>query len=129
MSVKEGVTRFDASPARTGRRRGGLPDRGGHRRGELARLEARGCDLFAQQDAAEDLVRPLQDRPVPVEREILTPGYAGDYSSFLRYTERAAAEHGLETRDILVEVGGLGLVGGQEDLIVDIALDLAATKK
>ena len=128
MAVRAGATQIDGSVRRFGAGAGNTPldafvgicDKLGWKTG---------VDFMKIINASEDVVKPAMPEECQLDRMTLMMGYAGVYSSFLRHAERAAQTYGLDTRDILVEVGRRGLVGGQEDMIVDVALDLAGRTK
>ena len=88
-----------------------------------------GVDLFKVSDVAEDLIQPLLDFPVRIDRNALTLGYAGVYSSFLLFAQRAEAKYGISAREILLELGRQKMVGGQEDMIEDTALTMARKRE
>jgi len=123
-AVEAGASRIDGSVAGLGAGAGNTP-----LEIFVAVLERMGVksgvDLFSIMDVAEDLVVPMMDHPIRVDREALTLGYAGVYSSFLLFAQRAAKKYGVAARDILVELGRRGTVGGQEDMIEDVAITLS----
>jgi 4-hydroxy-2-oxovalerate/4-hydroxy-2-oxohexanoate aldolase len=123
-AIDAGAVRIDGSAAGLGAGAGNTPlevlvavlDRMGANHG---------IDLYKIMDVAEDLVVPMMDQPIRVDRDALTLGYAGVYSSFLLFAQRARAKYGVTARDLLVELGRRGTVGGQEDMIEDLALTMA----
>jgi 4-hydroxy-2-oxovalerate/4-hydroxy-2-oxohexanoate aldolase len=123
-AVEAGANRIDGSLAGLGAGAGNTPLEVFIAVCERMGIET-GVDLFKAMDIAEDKVVPMMDHLVRVDRDSLTLGYAGVYSSFLLFAKRSAEKYKLSTRDILVELGRRRTVGGQEDMIEDLALDMA----
>ena len=127
VAVQEGATLADACLAGIGAGAGNC-----QMEALVAALQRHGIDtgidLWTLQDLADEVVRPLMTRPVVIDRLTLTQGYAGVPGSFLLHATRAAERFGVDARDILVEVGRRKSVGGQEDLVVEVAAELAAKR-
>src|SRR4029079_3738021 len=122
-----GAVRIDASAAGLGAGAGNTPMEG--LVAVLSRMGGEhGVDLYKVMDVSEDLVVPMMDHPVRIDRDALILGYAGVYSSFLLFAKRAGAKYGVSSRDILVEMGHRRTVGGQEDLIEDVAMEMARAR-
>ena len=126
-AIEVGCSRIDAAAAGLGAGAGNTPMEVLVAVCDLMGIET-GVDVFKIQDVAEDLVFPIMDFPIRIDRDALTLGYAGVYGSFLLFAKRAAVKYGISAREILVEMGRRGMVGGQEDMIEDTALTLAKAR-
>jgi len=123
-AIAAGAVRIDGSAAGLGAGAGNTPLE--VMAAVLDRMGAHtGVDIFKLMDVAEDHVLPILDEPVRVGRDALVLGYAGAYSSFLLFAKRAAAKYGVGSHQILLEMAKRRTVGGQEDLIEDVARQLA----
>ncbi|MGG4604606.1 4-hydroxy-2-oxovalerate aldolase [Paenalcaligenes sp. Me131] len=122
-AIEAGANRIDAAAAGLGAGAGNTPMEVLVAVLDLMGIPT-GVDVFRIQDVAEDLVVPIMDFPIRLDRDALTLGYAGVYGSFLLFAKRAEQKFGIPAREILVEMGRRGMVGGQEDMIEDTALSL-----
>ncbi len=127
-AIEMGANRIDAASAGLGAGAGNTPMEVLVAVLDMMGVET-GVDVFKIQDVAEDLVVPIMDFPIRIDRDALTLGYAGVYGSFLLFAKRAEQKYGVPAREILVEMGRRGCVGGQEDMIEDTALTLARSKR
>ncbi|SFA82339.1 4-hydroxy-2-oxovalerate aldolase [Collimonas sp. OK607] len=127
VAVEAGATRIDAAAAGLGAGAGNTPMEVFIAVCNRMGIET-GVDVFRISDVAEDIVVPLMDHPIRIDRDSLTLGYAGVYSSFLLFAKRAEKKYGVPARDILLELGRRGMVGGQEDMIEDTAITMARAR-
>jgi 4-hydroxy-2-oxovalerate/4-hydroxy-2-oxohexanoate aldolase len=126
-AVEAGANRIDGSAAGLGAGAGNTPLEAFN--AVLDRMGAHtGIDVFQLMNVAEDIVVPLMDQLVRVDRDSLIMGYAGVYSSFLLHAKRAGEKYGVASGEILVELGRRKTIGGQEDMIEDVALNLARNR-
>lgn len=126
-AINMGANRIDAAAAGLGAGAGNTPLELFVAVANRMQIET-GIDLFKVQDVAEDLVIPMMLHPIRADRDAATLGYAGVYSSFLLFAKRAEAKYGVSAREILLELGRRGTVGGQEDMIEDLAITMAKQK-
>ena len=126
-AIEAGANRVDAASAGLGAGAGNTPMEVLVAVLDLMGVQT-GVDTFKIQDVAEDLVVPIMDFPIRIDRDALTLGYAGVYGSFLLFAKRASEKYGVPAREILVEMGRRGMVGGQEDMIEDTALTMAKAR-
>ena len=127
-AVEAGANRIDAAAAGLGAGAGNTPMEVFVAVCDRMSIKT-GVDVFRIQDVAEDRVVPIMDHMIRVDRDSLTLGYAGVYSSFLLFAKRAEKKYGVPAREILVELGRRGMVGGQEDMIEDTAITLARARQ
>jgi 4-hydroxy-2-oxovalerate/4-hydroxy-2-oxohexanoate aldolase len=123
-AIEAGASRIDGSVAGLGAGAGNTPLEVFAAVCERMGIET-GTDLFKLMDVAEDIIVPMMEHIVRVDRESLTLGYAGVYSTFLLHAKHASLQFGVPARDILVELGRKKMIGGQEDMIQDTALTMA----
>ncbi|MDY7564659.1 4-hydroxy-2-oxovalerate aldolase [Pseudomonas sp. RTC3] len=123
-AIEAGASRIDGSVAGLGAGAGNTPLEVFAAVCERMGIET-GTDLFKLMDVAEDIIVPMMEHIVRVDRESLTLGYAGVYSTFLLHAKRASLQFGVPARDILVELGRKKMIGGQEDMIFDTAMTMA----
>ncbi len=127
-AIEAGANRIDGSVAGLGAGAGNTPLE--IFAAVLERMGAEtGVDVFALMDVAEDVVTPMMDQPIRVDRDSLILGYAGVYSSFLLHAKRAGEKYDVPSSDILVELGRMKTIGGQEDMIEDVALNLQQARR
>lgn len=123
-AVAAGADRIDGSAAGLGAGAGNTPLELMAAVSERMGIET-GVDLFKLMDVAEDRVLPIMQQPPRADRDSITLGFAGVYSTFLYQAKEAERKYGLSARDILIELARKKMIGGQEDMIEDTALSMA----